>query len=80
MKIEIEENDTAFGWKVRYGDCWADNLTPDEALWAVVSLMQYKCAPYLKTAAQHYDWDLKYGHRANAIQLYQGVVAPKDAY
>ena len=70
MKIEIEliENTTEFefsGWKVTYGDKFADGLNFDEMLGVVVSITVPDSKPnlsWLKTKEQHKKIRDSYNH------------------
>lgn len=65
MKVEIEfiessSTETQWsGWKVTYGEKYADGLTYDEMLGLVAAITLPKKRPtlqWLKTAEQHQQW------------------------
>lgn len=56
MKVEVWINEEPKGHRVRVGDRYEDNLTTEEALYAVACMIvtgSDESAPYMRTKAEH---------------------------
>lgn len=58
-QIELEKRE--YGWYVRSGELWCEELTGGEALEVVASIILTGRAPYLRNDLQHFLWNSRYG-------------------
>jgi hypothetical protein len=70
----IIQADTRFGYTVRCGDRYEDQLGADEALWCVV-LYLTKGTPSLRTREEHENWEKRYGNKP-PLEPWQKQLAP----